>query len=44
MPDAQRYGALDLALKETFEGIPIKEELLNVTGPTEKYQPPGRRS
>jgi 23S rRNA (adenine2503-C2)-methyltransferase len=29
-----------LALKETFEGIPIKVDLIDVTDPTGKYQPP----
>ena len=30
-----------LALKETFAGIPIKLDLIDVTDPTGKYQPPG---
>ncbi len=29
-----------LALKELFEGIPIKVDLIDVTDPTGKYQPP----
>jgi 23S rRNA (adenine2503-C2)-methyltransferase len=29
-----------LALKETFAGIPIKVDLIDVTDPTGKYQPP----
>jgi 23S rRNA (adenine2503-C2)-methyltransferase len=29
-----------VALKETFEGIPIKVDLIDVTDPTGKYQPP----
>jgi 23S rRNA (adenine2503-C2)-methyltransferase len=29
-----------LALKETFEGIPIKIDLIDVTDPTGRYQPP----
>ncbi|MDY7227459.1 radical SAM protein [Hyalangium rubrum] len=29
-----------LALKDTFEGIPIKVDLIDVTDPTGKYQPP----
>ncbi|MDX2009819.1 MAG: radical SAM protein [Myxococcaceae bacterium] len=30
-----------LALKDTFDGIPIKIDLIDVTDPTGKYEPPG---